>query len=117
MTKKKAKTPPPVVFSDTELGIIASAARKVWNDIAMDCLQALADDFETGKRRNINDVLIPRDQVIELVMDASRLEMELKHQKVGGDFMTRVETDIYRTPSLIEQHLTDHVFKHDRYGT
>lgn len=115
MTKRKKKAEPPVVFSDTELGIIAGAARAVWNDIAMDCLQALADDFEN--KRNINDVLIPRDQVVELVMDASRLEMELKRRKVGGDFMARVEADIYRSDSVIEAHLTTNVFKHEQYGT
>lgn len=101
------------IFSDTELGIIAGAARKVWNDIAFDILRSVADE----QKKNINAVLIPRDHVVELVLDASRLEEELRHQRCGKDFLTRVEKDLYSSPSNIERHLTVNVFKFEQYGT
>jgi hypothetical protein len=105
------KTKP--VFSDTELGIIASAARRVWDEIGHDLLQCVADE----KGKDINAVTLSRANVIEVITDASRLEDELKRRHVEGDFLTRVETDLYKTKhSVIDKHLKT-VFVHGRYGT
>jgi hypothetical protein len=108
----KSKSVVPVVFTPEELKVIGSVANRVWSEIAHDCLSSEGDGAGLGT--------LKRDEVIELVMDANRLEDALKREvkRAGLDetFMKRVEEDIYSKESQIERHLSKDVFKHSRYG-
>ena len=57
--------------------LVVDAAQNIWNEIGYDCLQAMA---EHGFRhpRDINTVTMTRTHVVEVVMDAGRLEAKLK---------------------------------------
>lgn len=97
-----------VTFTAAELETIGRAAYRVWNDIAGDIFSAIAAEGRDT---------LPRDEVIELVLDASRLEEQLREQKVGRDLLDRVAADLYKTKhSAIEAHLTRNVFTYAHYA-
>jgi len=89
-------------FTNDELNKVADAARRVWSEIAFDVCSECGD--------------IPKAEVVELVLDASRLEGELKRMKASPEFLARVETDVYGKSSAIERYLKRHVFTFARYG-
>ena len=92
-------------FTDDELKTIGAAAQRVWSEIAYDIFQG----------EGVGDSL-PKADVIELVLDASRLESQLRYQKASKDFVDRVGTDIYGKDSVVERYLTKSVFTHAHYG-
>lgn len=108
MKKKK------MTLNQTEQEAIARAASAVWDEIGYDCLQATAEDLG----QNINRVSIPRSQVIEIALDAGRLEERLKRRAHSGD--TVVTTDlIARWQALdYEQRIAvaKRAFTYTRYG-
>jgi hypothetical protein len=95
---------------------IQSAAQGLWNDMGYDMLQATADE----KKKDINAVTIPRSTVIELVLDASRIEDALAPRK-GVDCLTPagrkfLETH-YKEPARTLMHLLmKDTFTYAHYG-
>lgn len=75
------------MFSFEDLALLQRAASRVWNEIACDILQAVADE----RKQRIEAVSIPRAEVIELVLDADRLTEELRRSRVDPDLITRFE--------------------------
>ena len=103
----------PQKFTNDERNIIANAARRVWDDIGYDILDSVARE----KRKSINAVSVSRADVIELVLDASRLEEQLRRTKgVDRSLIARVAEDIYHPPSEIESYLKTAVFTYTSYG-
>ncbi len=100
-------------FTDDELKTIGTVARRVWNNIAGDIFEAMAYNEETSPDASE----LSRDNVIELVLDASRLEEELRHTKgVDKALVQRVADDIYGKRSEVEAFLKTDVFTYSRYG-
>lgn len=60
-------------LSEGAVLLVKSAAARVWDYIGGDCLRAMEDAGESP--------VMSRKDVVELVMDASRLEEELRHNK------------------------------------
>ena len=60
------------MFTKEEQEDIQRKAGYVWDMIGMDCLDAIASD----KGKDINSVTMRRSHVIEVVLDAGRLESE-----------------------------------------
>ena len=99
-------------FNDDEWKIIARAAHAVWNEIGGDILTAVGE--ETGKGQGVT---ISRANVIELVLDASRLEGQLRGTKgVAKEFVERVAKYIYSDRSEVKAYLKKEVFTYSRYG-
>ena len=73
-TKAKATTVP---FNDEEKRALQDAARAVWEEVAYDLLQAVAE--EQGK--DINRVTVSRAEVIEVALDAGRSEEILRSRQ------------------------------------
>jgi hypothetical protein len=106
MARKQEPTYP--VFTEDELRDIRWAAQSVWNDIGWDCLQALAE-HGFKKPRDIQTVSYRRSEVMEMVIDANRMDDDLK-----------------KTPGLLEKwngldykqmiRIVRPAFPHDRYG-
>jgi len=79
MTKaQRAKTMAALGLTEEVMTEVRSAANGVWQYIGGDVLDAVA--MERGKC--VNAVTIPRSHVIELVMDADRIEDKLKTSRV-----------------------------------
>lgn len=70
-TTKKSVTSP---LTDNQRTILRSAAEAVWNEIGWDCLQARAEDGDVERAE------MSRNDVIEVVLDAGRLEEELERK-------------------------------------
>lgn len=98
-------------FTDDERKIIASAAHAVWNEIGYDVLQAVGE--ENG--RGAEAATVSKADVIEMVLDASRLEDQLRRGD-GKALVQRVADDIYGQRSEIEAFLKRDVFTYSRYG-
>lgn len=98
-------------FTDAERKVIAYAAQGVWQEIGCDVLQAIGQENGKGEGATLS-----KRDVIELVLDASRLEDALGRAKDGKALVTRVAKDIYGTPSEVEQFLKTDVFRYARYG-
>jgi hypothetical protein len=101
-------------FDSKELELIGKAAQHVWQEIGGDCLQAIGEDDGSGEGATMT-----RDAVVEVVMDASRLEDMLKRKPYSCDeaFMRRVDNDLYRAEtSTIEAYLKTRVFTFKHYG-
>ncbi len=125
MTKK----PPTVKFSPAEKKAIQSCARAVWDYIGYDCLVATCQDkygYDTPVEKNIDRVSMPRSHVIEVVMDAGRLEDEMhgsernraKHRPnepaiFTPDFFARWQQGSYEQ----EKRIVRAGFTYARYGT
>ena len=76
MTKKSVAVP----FTPEELRTLQRTAYRVWEIIGSDIMAAVTDD-EDGDGSGA----IPRDHVIELVLDAGRLEAELRRGRGSRD--------------------------------
>jgi len=78
----KTKAAPAVTFTAQEKELLGSLASAVWSEVAYDILQAVADD----KGKDIGEVTIPRSHVIEIALDAGRMEERLQRcVNRGGD--------------------------------
>jgi hypothetical protein len=103
-----------VVFAPEEKHYIRSEAYNLWECIGYDVLQCIADDW--GK--NIFCVNIDRDEVIEVVLDAGRLEEKLRKDiNTSNPVMTQDLLDRWKSASH-EQKITimKSVFTDARYG-
>lgn len=96
-------------LTDEEKRIVQSHADALWGEVAYDVLDAF------GGR----DKTVPRSTVIEIVLDAGRLEDKLKRGKVFKDhpaiealFPKKWDNDA----SNYLQHLMQERFKYARYG-
>jgi hypothetical protein len=112
----KTTTTPTVKFSAVEIEMLQFAARQVWEEIAYDCLVALAE--EQGK--HVDAVTMPRAHVIEVALDAGRVEDLLQRHMLRKwepsarkDFLARLEQAPYK--QLIK--LVTPAFSYSRYGT
>lgn len=78
-------------WSESEQKIVREAALSVWNEIGYDCLQATAED----KGKDIDAVTMKRATVIEVCLDAGRLEENLRwyRQDVILDKLARTSYD------------------------
>lgn len=97
-----------------ELRLLDYAAEGVWQAIGCDVLQALGE----GKR-NPDSVTVSRSTVIELVMDANRLEDELRRDMTPG--LSALFPDIQsgnwgHSIAALSAYLKADVFKFSRYG-
>lgn len=108
----KAKTKATVMFTGDELHVLQRAASAVWDEVAYDVLQAVAED----KGQNINRVTIPRSHVIEIALDADRMVERVRRMKLEEKFVTelldRVSAADY--PTLIRA--VKPAFTYTRYG-
>jgi hypothetical protein len=91
----------PADFTAEELKTIQTAALRVWDEIAGDCLVD-----ENGQPDE--SATLPRDQVVELVCDANRLEEALRHKH--PELATRIN-NLYNISDLVTP-----AFKHKIYG-
>lgn len=69
-------------LADDEKKLIQRAAMAVWEEVAYDCLQATAEE----KGKSINSITMRRSTIVEIVLDASRLEERLKRLVAKGEF-------------------------------
>jgi hypothetical protein len=107
MTNKR-----PPLFTPEELKIIGDAAQAVWNEIGYDVLQAIGQE----KGGSAESATVKKSDVIEMVLDAGRLEDQLKRTKgVTDDLQERVRKDLY-SGSIIERYLGRSVFTFAIYG-
>jgi hypothetical protein len=82
------------------------AAQATWQTIAYDCLQCTAE----AEGKNINRVVIKKDEVIEIVLDADYI-------LTYGGIKDPVVKDFYKNgdyDQMIE--ILNEDFKHARYG-
>lgn len=82
-------------------------AQRLWETIAFDLFNAVAE----GQEQNVNDVTIPREEVLELVLDAGRLEDDLK--RAGRQDLIQFLKD---TPYPVLTKLLKQSFIHTSYG-
>ena len=68
-------------LSETDVRIITMAAHGVWEQVAGDCLNSIAE----YKGKDPEAVTMSRAEVIEVVLDACRLEDELKRHKLSPE--------------------------------
>jgi hypothetical protein len=113
-TNSTPTKPARIVFSDEEKTLIGRTAADVWQEIGGDCLQAIADD----KRQDVNRVTMSRAHVIEVALDAGRVEEHLMQRRrqpgsiVTDDFLARFRAAPYR--QLIA--IVKPAFSYTRYG-
>jgi Mg2+/Co2+ transporter CorB len=93
-------------FTDEERKLIQSAALRVWNEIASDIFLSVTDSGDVAE----NDVTIPREEVIELVLDADRTTEMLQRMKAPADLIARVK----RAGSMVS--VVSPAFRHTSYG-
>ena len=84
---------------------IQIAGLHVWDEIGWDCLQCLADE----RRKSIDNVTMPRSHVLEVVLDANRLDTALKNRKQWTPSMGLLSYEEW-------QRILRPVFLHSRYG-
>jgi hypothetical protein len=94
------------LFTDDELKTIHSAARSVWDEIGYDVLQATAEE----RGRDINAVTVTRAVVLELVVDAGRLNDALRRKH--ADLAKRFDALDY--PTMLR--VLKPAFSYARYG-
>ena len=88
-------------MTDEQMKQIARAANAVWQYIGDDIL-AVSEGPS-----------IPRDDVIEVVIDADRLRQELSRSKIDQPAIDAWEALTYEEQSRL---LAEHAFKYERYG-
>jgi hypothetical protein len=69
-------------FTSEELKVLFDAAHRTWEYIGYDCLMAVDEAEENPKKKG--DPKIDRAGVIELVIDANRLEDTLDKGRIGS---------------------------------
>lgn len=102
------------LFNDEEVKLIQSAVLQVWDEVAYDVLQMVAD--EKGKRAE--QVSIPRAEAMEVAMDAGRPEERLR-QATRSWSKAKQEDLLTRWRQLdygMKQQLVRPVFPYSRYG-
>jgi hypothetical protein len=106
MSKRTRKTNAHLMTPD-EVTIIQSVAHRVWNDVAGDCLAALADEGRD---------YMTRAEVMEVALDANRPDEHfrrlVKEGKLAADFLARYERLTY--DELLT--LVKPAFPYARYG-
>ena len=93
------------LLSDEQKQNIRHAALDVWDSIGWDCLQCLADERES----RIESVTMSRDDVLGLILDANRLDAELKDKDQWAAIMEGLSYDEW-------QRVLAPAFIYDRYG-
>ena len=93
-----------IPFTEEEKNMICMAARRVWHDIAHDIMQALK---EGG-----NQARMPRRDVIEVIMDADRLDQKMKDMRYTEDLRSRVQ----RAESRQIERILEKEFTHAEYA-
>jgi hypothetical protein len=106
MARVKSK---PIVLTDKEKQALFGAAQGVWNYIASDLLQCVAEE----KGMHVNRVTIPADEVVEVVCDAGRLYEEMKRGNLLTPNLKLLLTGGY--PQLVKLLLAE-CFTLGRYG-
>lgn len=103
-----------VIFAPEEEQFICRTAYGVWDNIGYDLLQCVAESEE----KDINKVTIKRDEVIEVVLDAGRLEEELKRYiKTSNPVMTQDLLDRWKSASYEQKiAVVKSAFTCARYG-
>lgn len=115
MAKKVAK----IQFTEEEVKRIQQTVHHVWDEIAYDVLQGVADE----KGKDINAVTVSRAVAIEVALDADRAKEEMRHdmylaEKAGRscvitkDLLERLDALDYK--ALIK--LVKPAFPYSRYG-
>jgi hypothetical protein len=94
------------VFTDAEIATIVQEAQTVWNDVGYDCLDAMAK-HGYARPRSIESVTMYRRDVIEIVLDADRLDSRLK-----GGIREKFDALTYNQKKT----LVRRAFPHARYG-
>lgn len=92
-----------VEVTQEQIKQLHQSMQRCWNAIAMDCLQATADD----EGKNINRVTMPKDHVIDVVID----QMES-----NGEMNKELRTLWSLLPFEQMQEIAEQTFKHSRYG-
>jgi len=105
------KTPNYPVFTDDDVKVIQGAAQTVWHTIGYDCLQGMAQ-FGYKKPRPVESVTMSRRDVLDVVLDAGRLDEELRRQK-RPDLVEKFNMLDYKQQNT----LVRPAFPHTRYGT
>ncbi len=114
---KNAATAKPaqVQFSFEEEKILLDAVSHVWDEVAYDVLQGVAEE----KGKDINAITVSRAVVIEVALDAGRpeelLEADLRRGRPGvtRDLLDRWEATSYEQKIAMAKK----VFTYTRYGT
>jgi hypothetical protein len=70
-------------LTEAEVNEVQQAALSTWDYIGYDSLQAFVD---CGEASDINAVSIPRDEVIEAVLDANRIDGRIKNKATLAKF-------------------------------
>lgn len=91
-------------FTADEQKVIQAAASATWDYIGGDTLQCVADSEE----KDVNDVAIPRSHVIEMVLDANRIDDFIKDKAL----LEKME----RTDYKVLQAIVKPAFPFARYG-
>jgi hypothetical protein len=92
---KLTQAPPPPTFTPEEIASIQAAARATWDYIGSDVLSATGKDM-------------PRAHVIEVVLDANRLDQHLLCKELLARF--------YRLPYAARIKLVKPAFPYAKYG-
>lgn len=110
-----SKTTKAVTFTKDEQKLLGWFAYAVWEECGADLLQAVAEE----KGKDINAVTVSRAEVIEIALDAGRMEEKMRYAKRNGhlavtdDLLARVAAADYDT--LIKAVRPS--FHFARYGT
>lgn len=116
MSRSTTKAP---TFTADERALLQATASSVWDEIAYDVLQATADE----KGKSINVVTISRPVVIELALDAGRLDEKLDARRRRE--LARGETSLVTDDLLARWSAADYkqkiatvkpAFAYTRYG-
>ena len=83
----------------------------MWNEVGYDLLSAVGEESGRGQRATVS-----KADVIEVVLDASRLEEQLRRSTGDKALVERVAADIYGDRSEVERFLKTDVFRYARYG-
>ena len=104
-TTKKSKQP----AVDSEVAdVVCSAARRVWNEIGYDVLQMVEE--QDGKDT------VSREEVIELVCDAGRLDEEIaRTYRRKGEQVPPAVTELLKNYGTLER-VIKAAFPYARYG-
>ena len=100
MTKKE--------LTEQELKDLHYAANKAWQQLGGDFLQAIAE----GKGKNAETITLPRSHVVELVIDAGRLEQDMRDDKT----MTPTLEKLFKSYDGSLTKIVALGFLHGRYG-
>lgn len=91
-----------------ELSDLHACAQSVWQEICGDVLSAVAED----KGISVNRVTISRNEVVELVIDADRLEEHMRRAKL----LTPALAQLFKTYDGSLAALVKAGFAFQRYG-